>query len=197
MWFLYENGSWGIKTVKPYLDKFIGFFTTDGYVVYKIYEKNAHSRKVRCACLTHIRRYFVEALEENRLWAMWFIEEIGKLFAIEYECKRRRLTPQERLKERLQSSRHIMIKIEIRLEYFFNQGYKDCGQLMKRALKYARSEWQAMKNILKNGTVELSNIAEQMMRHMKCSSCKLPVHCFKSKNLRQVSCFSICYNFFY
>ena len=50
----------------------------------------------------------------------------------------------------------------------FRQGYKDCGKLLKKALNYARSEWQAMKTVLKNGVVELSNsLAEQMMRHIK------------------------------
>ena len=43
-WFLYENGSRGIKAIKPYLDEFIAFFTTDGYVVYKIYKKKNHSK---------------------------------------------------------------------------------------------------------------------------------------------------------
>jgi hypothetical protein len=66
VWFLYENGSRGLKAIKPYLDQFIGFFTTDGYVVYKVYEKEDHPLQTRSACLTHIRRYFVDALEEHR-----------------------------------------------------------------------------------------------------------------------------------
>jgi len=57
VWFLYENGSRGLKTIKPYLDQFIVFFTTDGYVVYKVYEKEYHPFQTRSACLTHIRRY--------------------------------------------------------------------------------------------------------------------------------------------
>lgn len=94
VWFLYENGSRRLKAIKPYLDQFIGFFTTDGYVVYKVYEKEDHPLQTRSACLTHKRKY--------------------------------------------------------------------------KALSYVRSEWQAMKSILKSGVVELSNnLAEQMMCHIK------------------------------
>jgi len=39
---------------------------------------------------------------------------------------------------------------------------------MTAALWYITKEWGALKNVLKNGDVELSNnLAEQMMRHKK------------------------------
>lgn len=36
-WLFYEEGSRGAKAIKPYLEKFIGFYTTDGYVCYKVF----------------------------------------------------------------------------------------------------------------------------------------------------------------
>lgn len=75
-WLFYEEGSRGAKAIKPYLEKFIGFYTTDGYVCYKVFdmtdeelaklESPPHGGvKKRSACLVHIRRLFVNALEEN------------------------------------------------------------------------------------------------------------------------------------
>lgn len=55
-----------------------------------------------------------------------------------------------------------------RLKEFHESGYKGCGQLMTKALRYAYNEWKAMETVLKNGAVELSNnLTEQMMRHIK------------------------------
>lgn len=81
VWFIYEHGSRGLKAIRQFLDNFIGFFTTDGYVVYKVYDDDElHPDQHRSACLTHIRRKFVESLEENHSLSMWFIDEIGRLF---------------------------------------------------------------------------------------------------------------------
>lgn len=33
-----EDGSRGAKAISPFLDGFLGFYTTDGYVVYKVFD---------------------------------------------------------------------------------------------------------------------------------------------------------------
>jgi len=172
VWFLYENGSRGLQAIKPFLDQFVGFFTTDGYVVYKAYDGEDTPNQTRIACLTHIRRNFVNAIEENRQLAWWFIDEIAKLFGLEYEYKKNGYSAERILKERNAdhpgSTKSIMTRIRERLEQFKATGYPNCGQLTKKALSYAYNEWTAMENVLKSGTAELSNnLAEQMMRHLK------------------------------
>ena len=37
-WLFYEEGSRGAKAIKPYLEKFIGFYTTDRYVCCKVFD---------------------------------------------------------------------------------------------------------------------------------------------------------------
>lgn len=172
VWFLYENGSRGLKAIKPFLDQFVGFFTSDGYVVYKAYDGEKNPNQIRIACLTHIRRNFVNAIEENRQLAYWFIDEIAKLFGLEYEYKKNNYSPErildERKADRPGSTKNIMAGIKDRLENFKAMGYASCGQLMKKALVYAINEWPAMEKVLESGTAELSNnLAEQMMRHIK------------------------------
>ncbi|MBR1872145.1 MAG: IS66 family insertion sequence element accessory protein TnpB, partial [Bacteroidales bacterium] len=54
-------------------------------------------RPRRSACLVHIRRGMVDALGENHDEAMWFIDEIGKIFSVEYHCKKMGMSANERL----------------------------------------------------------------------------------------------------
>ena len=179
-WFLYEDGSRGAEVIRPFLDGFIGFYTTDGYAVYKIFDskqeadestRNDESRKGRrSACMVHIRRNFVDAMLEDMAEAKWFIDEIGKLFAIEHYCLKNGLTGHRRLIERLKrgNTADIMKRIEERLELHRQSGYADCGEMMKKAIRYALGEWPAMKRVLECGDVELSNnLSEQMMRSIK------------------------------
>ena len=166
-WFIYERGSRGLKAIKAYLDNFIGFFTTDGYVVYSLYQ-DLYPDKHRSSCLVHMRRYFVDALEESREIAMWFIEHFGWLFANEYEFVKQGLTGEERRIERLKRSKSIMNRIKKELEKYERSGYKHLGKQIKRALVYAKKEWYAFETVLQNGDVEVSNnLCEQMMKHIK------------------------------
>jgi transposase len=168
VWFVYEHGSRAAKVLRPILDEFIGFFTSDGYIVYKIYDKDDHPNQRRSACLTHIRRNFIDSLIENHEGSMWFIEEFGKLFGVEYECRKLNLSPEDRLYYRKKHSGSIMDRIKKKLEEYLSSGYAGCGELFTKALKYARREWSAMEMVLENGGLELSNnLAEQMMRHFK------------------------------
>ena len=168
-WFIYDNGSRGRKVIQPYLDKFKGCFTTDGYVVYKLYEKITDADQIRCACLTHIRRLFVDALHENRSLMSWFINKIKKLFEIDAECKEHGIFGDDRAKVRVCRSSFIMQEIENKFNFYINSGsFHKLGKMTQAALKYIKNEWSAMKNVLTFGDAELSNnLCEQMMRHIK------------------------------
>ena len=168
-WFIYDCGSRGRKVIKPYLDKFKGCFTTDGYIVYKLYEQLLDANQIRCACLTHIRRLFVDALHDNRSMMSWFINKIKKLFEIDAECKEHGIVGEERAKVRACRSSFIMQEIENKFNFYINSGsFHKLGKLTQAALKYIKNEWSAMKNVLTFGDAELSNtLCEQMMRHIK------------------------------
>lgn len=168
-WFIYDNGSRGRKVIQPYLDKFKGCFTTDGYVVYKLYEKITDADQIRCACLTHIRRLFVDALHENRSLMSWFINKIKRLFEIDADCKEHGIVGEERAKIRVCRSSIIMQEIENKFNLYINSSsFHKLGKMTQAALKYIKNEWPAMKNVLTFGDAELSNnLCEQMMRHIK------------------------------
>lgn len=89
----------------------------------------------RSACLVHIRRVFVDAIIESEPEAMWFVDEFGRMFAIEHYCATRGLTGDARLVERLKpgNTADIMKRIEERLETFRKSDFAWCGQMLKNA----------------------------------------------------------------
>lgn len=151
VWFIFEHGSRGLKAIRQFLDNFIGFFTTDGYVVYKVYDDDElHPDQHRSACLIHIRRKFVESFEENHSLSMWFIDEIGRLFGIEHDCKKAGLTADQVLVERLQRSKPIMDRIKEKFERFARSNYKGLGALTKKALKYIKTDYAFMFSVIES-----------------------------------------------
>lgn len=168
-WFIYDDGSRAQRVIRPFLDKFKGYFTTDGYIAYKMYDNQDDAPQKRCACLTHIRRPCVDSLNENRKIMSWFINKIKKIFSIDSECKELRLSSEERKQVRICRTSSIMQEIEDKFNYYINNGgFSKLGLMTQRALKYIQKEWKAMRNVLKSGDVELSNnLCEQMMRHVK------------------------------
>ncbi len=178
VYFIYEGGR-GAKVIEPYLKDFVGFYTTDGYQVYKIFDEKddgadnpdkLQSTRKRSSCLTHKRRYFVDALGENKDEAMWFIDKFGEIFAVEHHCFKNGYAGERRLEERLKVGNTVTIMdvIERRLIMWLDCNYAGCGPLLKKALVYALREWPAMKRVLESGDVEVSNnLAEQMMRRIK------------------------------
>lgn len=70
------------------------------------------------------------------------LDEDGSMFAIEHYCAMRGLTGDARLVERLKpgNTADIMKRIEDRLETFRKSDFAGCGQMLKKALKYAIGE---------------------------------------------------------
>lgn len=99
----------------------------------------------------------MDAIPENEGESMWFVDEFGRMFAVEHYCATRGLTSATRLAERLKlgNKADIMKRIEERLEVYQKSNFAGCGELLKKALKYAIGEWSAMKRVLECGDVEL------------------------------------------
>ncbi len=128
------------------------------------------SSKLEAFWQAEVRRSWILMLDETRVLAMWFVDEFGRMFAIEHYCATRGLTGDARLVERLKpgNTADIMKRIEERLETFGKSDFAGCGQILKKALEYAIGECPAMKRVLECGDVELSNnLSEKMMRRIK------------------------------
>ncbi len=88
------------RTVIGQLAKdFKGYFQCDGFEGYEsAFKANPNVRLVNC--MAHIRRYFEQALAENRQMAEHALKEIQLLYRIEHDCDQMQLTENERMGKR-------------------------------------------------------------------------------------------------
>lgn len=95
---------------------------------------------------------------------------MGIVFAKEHCFKEQNMTSAERYVARLKpgNTADLMRSIEDRLVDYALSDDAVCGELLKKAMRYARAEWPAMKRVLESGDVEVSNnISEQSVRKLK------------------------------
>lgn len=63
-YYLYDRGSRSMEVVGKFFKDFLGSITTDGYNVYKLFDRHREG-VVRYGCMAHVRRKFVEALHTD------------------------------------------------------------------------------------------------------------------------------------
>ena len=107
VYFHYDMGSRSGDTARKLIGGYRGAVQTDGYEVYESFENMPGKRMI--GCWAHVRRKFVEALDENKKYASEAIVYIGKLYKIEEEMRDAGLTPEE-IKERRQKESYPIIQ---------------------------------------------------------------------------------------
>ena len=107
VYFHYDMGSRSGDTARKLIGGYHGAVQTDGYEVYESFENMPGKRMI--GCWAHVRRKFVEALDENKKYASEAIVYIGKLYKIEEEMRDADLTPEE-IKERRQKESYPVIQ---------------------------------------------------------------------------------------
>ena len=107
VYFHYDMGSRSGDTARRLIGGYRGAVQTDGYEVYESFENAPGKRMI--GCWAHVRRKFVEALDENKKYASEAIVYIGKLYKIEEEMREAGLTPEE-IRERRQKESYPIIQ---------------------------------------------------------------------------------------
>jgi len=107
VYFHYDMGSRSGDTARKLIGGYRGAVQTDGYEVYESFENMPGKRMI--GCWAHVRRKFVEALDENKKYASEAIVYIGKLYKIEEEMRDADLTSDE-IKERRQKESYPIIQ---------------------------------------------------------------------------------------
>ena len=107
VYFHYDMGSRSGDTARKLIGGYRGAVQTDGYEVYESFENMPGKRMI--GCWAHVRRKFVEALDENKKYASEAIVYIGKLYKIEEEMRDANLTPEE-IKARRQKESYPIIQ---------------------------------------------------------------------------------------
>ena len=107
VYFHYDMGSRSGDTARKLIGGYRGAVQTDGYEVYESFENAPGKRMI--GCWAHVRRKFVEALDENRKYASEAIVYIGKLYKIEAEMREAGLSDEE-VRERRQKESYPLIQ---------------------------------------------------------------------------------------
>ena len=110
VFFHYDQGSRAQKVALQLFKDFQGVIQTDGYAVYDIYE---HKKGVLpIGCWAHARRYFEEALKEDKVRASYALEQIGLLYDVERRADLEQLSYDQRAELRSRLSYPIMVAFE-------------------------------------------------------------------------------------
>ena len=162
--FFYDEGSRAGRVIKDLTDRydFKGYIQCDGFGGYTAAYKPG-SGVTLINCLVHIRRYFEQALEENRRPATWFLHKIQELYKIEHECDKACMTPEQRKQERLSRSKPLMTEM---LHWLESEGlYYSDRTLIGKAVGYAYVRWSNMMRMLDDCRLLLDkNLAENEIR---------------------------------
>jgi len=125
------------------------YLQTDGYSGYSTVEGAVH-----CGCLAHARRKFNDAMPKNapaNNKARIGFEFCRKLFDLEDKFKK--LTPDERLKERLKKSKKVLDEF---FEWVDTVNPLAASKLVE-AIVYVRRQREPLSAILLDGRIEISN----------------------------------------
>lgn len=135
------------------LENFQGYLQTDGYSAYEIFDKR--SGIILMHCMAHARRMFHEALENDEARASYALEEIGKLYSIERNCKEQELSYTETSEVRGQKSIPILESLGkwMKAQYLQVTPKSTIG----KALAYSIERWDRLSLYTQEGKLNIDN----------------------------------------
>lgn len=146
---------------EAFLKTFRGKLQTDGYAAYESLAKSRNDLTL-VGCWAHCRRAFHEALAETRL-AAWFVRQIGLLYGVEKELRRKKAGPQLRAALRVWQSRPVLARLRRAMELVRRRTLPQ--GLLGQAIDYALKRWQALTRFVDDGVLEIdSNLIENAIR---------------------------------
>jgi hypothetical protein len=152
----------GKEYAQALLGDFKGYLQRDGYGVYGALARERPGL-IPCACMAHVRRKLVEALEHQPAEAQWLVGEVRKLYLIEAHARERGMTAEERHALRQQLAPPILQGIKARLEQLRPTLLPQSP--LGKAVTYALGEWNALNRYLADGRLEVdNNLTENALR---------------------------------
>ena len=159
--FFYEKGR-DHRGPKERLTHFRGTLQCDGYSVYETLDKKLDTIQL-CNCMSHIRREFFEARDNDKVRAEAALTIIRALYAIEEDARQRQLDHARRLALRLQKAKPLFDTLGEWLD-------KTALEVLPKsrigkAVAYARARWANMARYLSDGALEIdNNLVENTIR---------------------------------
>ena len=166
VYYHYNNGSRSSDAAKSFLEHFMGTLSTDGYTVYRMYDGD-DSKVLHIGCWTHCRRLWVDALPSDRT-AMEIIDSIGDMFMNEDLFRTMKLSGEQIKGKRRKLTGPILERIHHKVVMMMQDAKIMANELIRKAANYTINQWKSLRNILKDGSAEISNnLCEQRMKPVK------------------------------
>ena len=171
MFFKYKDGSRGQAVIGEFMEDYIGTIQTDGYIVYKVYEKARYrNRIIRLSCLSHIRRKFIESepTDDRVTPGLKLINAMYRIEGVYYNkdkvptCT---MTPQE-----IKAYRKEHLVPLLKALYRWLQKCSRDKTILPRscfgkAVAYALEEYPGIIRVLRDGSYRVdNNAAERIVR---------------------------------
>ncbi|MEO7157057.1 MAG: IS66 family transposase [Vicinamibacterales bacterium] len=142
------------------LKNFEGYLQSDGYSAYENFNKG---KITLMHCMAHARRYFDQALDNNRKLAEHALKEIQELYSIERFARENQLTHVERYDVRQESSMPILNNMHRWLKE--NIMHVTPKSAIGTALSYSLSRWDKLMIYANDGRLEIdNNLVENSIR---------------------------------
>ena len=142
------------------LKDFTGYLQTDGYEVYNQFNKKNITHVL---CTAHARRYFDQALENDKERSEYVLKEMQKLYAVEKYCRENNLSVYDRLDLRQEKSVPVLQELY--------QWLKDTvvkvtpTSAIGKAIAYALPRWERLMLYAHDGRLEIdNNLVENAIR---------------------------------
>lgn len=159
--FHYDQGSRAQKVALGLFKDYRGVIQSDGYAVYDMYENKKGVLPI--GCWAHARRYFEEALKEDKARGSYALEQIGLLYDVERRATMENLSDDERSDLRSRLSYPIMTAFE---KWLVNEHPKVLpkGRIGK-AIYYTYNIYHKLTRYHLDGRLKMdNNLAENAIR---------------------------------
>lgn len=160
--FIFNPGR-GRKYPAQDLKNFKGTLQTDGLSVYDAFDKLDTITLV--ACMTHIRRKFIDALSNDEARAQYAIDLIAQLYQVEQTARENDYTPEQRYQLRQKIAKPVMTTLKDYLQKEYESGKVRPSSAIGKAIQYALGRWKYQVRYLDDGNVEIdNNLVENSIR---------------------------------
>jgi transposase len=142
------------------LKDFNGYLQTDGYEVYNRFDKK---QITHVHCMAHARRYFEQALDNDRELASHALKEIQNLYAVEKHCRENNYDIFQRLDLRQEKSVPVLQSIHLWLKEKIT--VVTPSSAIGKAIRYALPRWERLMLYAYDGRLEIdNNLVENSIR---------------------------------
>lgn len=142
------------------LKNFEGYLQSDGYEVYNAFDKKSITL---LHCMAHARRYFEQALDNDKDRAQYALTEIQKLYAVEKHCRENNLSVYDRLNQRQEKSVPVLEQLYQWLKETVIKVTP--ASAIGKAVTYALPRWERLMLYAHDGRLEIdNNLVENAIR---------------------------------